>query len=125
MYDKKLVADLLLQIQTSLNKIKTRAKNVKSADYFSATSEGEEKLDSICMLFLAVGESLKKIDRITGGDLLKKYPGVDWIGAKGFRDVIAHQYFNIDAEEIFGIVQKDLDLLIAAIDSLIEEFNKI
>lgn len=55
------------------------------------------------MLFLAVGESLKSIEKITGGSLFTRYPDVGWIGAKGFRDVIAHQYFNIDAEEVFGI----------------------
>jgi uncharacterized protein with HEPN domain len=123
MYDKMLVADLLSQIKSSLNKIKTRTKNISSAEYFTATSEGEEKLDGICMLFLAIGESLKKIDKITAGNLLKEYPGADWVGAKGFRDIIAHQYFDIDAEEIFGIIQNDLDPLIKAIDSLINEFK--
>jgi uncharacterized protein with HEPN domain len=123
MYDKTLITDLLSQIKTSLNKIKNRSKNISSAEYFTATREGEERLDGICMLFLAVGESLKKIDKITEGNLLKKYPGADWIGAKGFRDVIAHQYFDIDADEIFGIIQNDLDSLIKAIDSLIDEFK--
>jgi len=36
-----------------------------------------EKLDSICMLLIAIGESLKNIDKITKKSLLKQYPEID------------------------------------------------
>ena len=123
MYDKMLVLDLLRQIKTTLYKIKTRSAGIAESRFFTDTEEGEEKLDGICMLFLAVGESLKSMDKITGGLLLGKYPDVDWIGAKGFRDVIAHQFFNIDAEEVFGIIQTELEPLMRAVDSLIKELE--
>ncbi len=55
------------------------------------------------MLFMAIGEALKNIDKITGGALLSQYPEIDWKGAIGFRDIIAHHYFDIDAEQVFWI----------------------
>ncbi len=39
------------------------------------------------MMLIAIGESLKKLDKITDGELLKKYPDIDWAGAKGMRDI--------------------------------------
>jgi uncharacterized protein with HEPN domain len=121
MYDNELVLMTLIQIKKSLEKIKIRTAFITSADFFTKTAEGEEKLDSICMLFIAIGENLKKIDKLTGGTLLSKYPDVDWEGPKGFRDVIAHEYFNIDAEEVFGIIEHDIEPLLSGIDKMIQE----
>ena len=46
-------------------------------DYFTNTPQGMEKLDSICMQLIAIGESLKNIDKITNKELLEKYPQID------------------------------------------------
>lgn len=83
-----------------------------------------EKLDSICMQFIAVGEALKNIDKITSGDLLSGCPEIDWKGAMGFRDIIVHHYFDIDAEEIFWICAHELSPLSAAIKSMIKELKQ-
>jgi uncharacterized protein with HEPN domain len=56
-----------------------------------------ERLDGIAMLFMAIGESLKNLDKITNGLLFLTRPEIDWTGVKGFRDIIAHHYFDIDA----------------------------
>jgi len=44
---------------------------------FAKNEEGQEKLDSICMQLLTIGESLKQIDKITNGSFLIKYPQID------------------------------------------------
>jgi uncharacterized protein with HEPN domain len=41
----------------------------------------------------------------------------------GFRDVIAHQYFQIDHEEVFAIIQDDLDTLLWSVEKAIEEVS--
>lgn len=90
MFDKVLVLSILKQIDDALEKIATRAAPVRSANDFTDSPAGMEKLDSICMLFIAIGEALKNVDRITGGTLLSQYPEIDWKGVIGFRDIIAH-----------------------------------
>ena len=52
------------------------------------------------MVLIAVGEAFKQIDRKTDGKLLARYPEVDWAGVMGVRDVIAHGYFDVDADEV-------------------------
>ena len=53
-----------------------------------------ERLESTCMLLIAIGEGLKGIDKITDKQLLVRYPEIDWKGAMGIRDIIAHRLFR-------------------------------
>ena len=75
------------------------------------------------MLFMAIGEALKNIDIITGGALLSQYHEIDWKGAMGFRDIIAHHYFDIDAEQVFWICTREVGPLSAAIKRMIVELR--
>ena len=123
MYDTELVHSLMVQVREWLLKIKKRTQGLATADAFIASDKGEETLDSVCMLFIAAGENLKRVDQLTDGLLFENYPEADWSGAMGFRDVIAHQYFQIDHEEVFAIIQDDLDTLLWSVDKAIEEVS--
>lgn len=112
MINKDLALEILEQIIEAIEIIKERCEYAKCENDFMDTKEGQEKLDSICMKLIAVGESLKKIDLITDKELLSKYPQVEWKKIKGIRDFISHHYFDLDAEVIFGICQNNIhDLL--------------
>jgi uncharacterized protein with HEPN domain len=121
MYDNELVRDILFQILEASRKVIHRFKGVKAVSDFTDSPEGLEKLDSICMLLIAIGESLKNIDKITKHTLLGKYPEIDWKGAKGLRDIITHHYFDIDAEEIFFVCKNNIPSLSETIDKIIKD----
>ena len=112
MYDKSLVIDILDQIIEAIEIVKERCAFAKKEDDFIDTKEGQEKLDSICMKLIAVGESLKKIDHITDKNLLNKYSQIEWKKIKGIRDFISHHYFDLDANVIFNICQNHIDELL-------------
>jgi uncharacterized protein with HEPN domain len=95
MFDGDLAHAILLQIDQAIEKIRFGAAEAESPDYFTNTSTGMERLDGVAMLFIAIGESLKNIDKFTGGALLTGHPEIDWAGVKGFRDIIAHRHFDI------------------------------
>ena len=118
MLDIDLVKNILRQIVDALQKIQWRFEPVNSVDDFTDTPQGMEKLDSICMLLIAIGESCKKIDRLTNGNLLAQYPEIDWKGVKGLRDIISHHYFDVDAEEIYLICSEKIPLLKEAIQKM-------
>ena len=121
MFDKELAHSLLVQIREWFMKIKKRSQGFMSAEDFITSEKGEETFDSICMLFMAIGENLKRVDQVTDGYLFEKYPEADWTGAMGFRDVIAHQYFQIDHEEVFSIIQDNLDVLLQSVEKAIKD----
>ena len=75
--DNELVKEILSQIDTAIETIKFRFEPVDSIDYFLDTPSGQEKLDSLCMLFIAIGKSLKNIDKLTDKKLLQKYEDID------------------------------------------------
>ena len=78
MYNKELVAEILKQILTSVSRIQRRMKAIGSAEDFLRTERNLEKLDTICMQLIALGESIKNLDKITGKSLLKNYPEFGW-----------------------------------------------
>ena len=112
MYDKELVLDILEQIIEAIEIVQERCAFAGCQNDFMDTKEGQEKLDSICMKLIAVGESLKNLDKITDKKLLVAYPQIEWKKIKGIRDFISHHYFDLDAEVIFGICKNNIaDLL--------------
>lgn len=120
MSDSSLLRERLESVLEALERIPRRFADIRSADDFSRSEEGQDRLDAICMILIAVGEAFKQIDRKTEGKLLARYPEVEWSGVKGVRDVIAHGYFDIDAEQVFGICQTDIPALIATVRKMIE-----
>lgn len=123
MYDKLLVLEILHQIQWSIQTIQRRFQAIQSLEDFTGSDAGLEKLDAICMQLIVIGESLKNLDKVTAGLLLPRYPIVDWRQIKGMRDVISHNYFNIDAEVVYTVCTTHMDDLASAIYTMIEELG--
>lgn len=73
-YDRKLALEILTQISDAIEKVKKRFAPINSAEEFTSSDEGSEKLDSICMQLIAIGESLKNLDKITSKNVLSNYP---------------------------------------------------
>ena len=121
MSDESILLDILKQTLEATRRVIKRFEPVDSVSFFTESDAGMEKLDAICMLLIAIGESLKKIDTITERSLLKKYPQIDWKGAKGMRDIISHHYFDIDAEEIYWVCEKQITELAYTIQLIITD----
>jgi uncharacterized protein with HEPN domain len=60
------------------------------------------------MQYLALGEAVKQLDKLTGNTLWDQIPEQDWKGIMGFRDVLAHQYFNVDPRQVLWITREAL-----------------
>ena len=119
MYDKDLVINVINLTIESCNKIKLRFKPIKTSEDFLKDETGLEKLDSICMQLIAIGESIKNIDKLTNKKLLQKYPEFEWKKAAGMRDIISHHYFDINSEIIFEVCQTEIPRLKNALTFLL------
>lgn len=106
--NKSVALDIIEDILSAIDKIEERTKNVYSVDDFLCSSSGMVLLDATCMLLIAIGESLKNLDKVTKGLLLPTYPSVPWKNVKGLRDIIAHHYFDVDADQILWIVKNEV-----------------
>lgn len=121
MYDEELLYYSLQRIATAIERIINNSKFIDNSEYYLLSPAGMERLESTCMLLLAVGEGIKGIDKMTNKQLLLNYPEVDWKGAMGIRDIIAHHYFDIDEAIVFEVVKNKLPGMLKTINKMLEE----
>ena len=118
-----MVLSTLEDIDMSIDMVIERFKAIKMVDDFLSSSENIEKLDSIAMRLLAIGEGLKNIDKLTDGQLLPRYPSIEWKNIKGLRDVLSHHYFDINAEILFDVCSTKLGELSSVIKQMQEDLR--
>jgi uncharacterized protein with HEPN domain len=123
MYDHAMVVENLKNIEWALSQILKRISTIKSSDDFLKDDAGIEKLDSICMQLINIGEMLKQVDKLGGSELLEKYQGVDWKKAKGMRDIISHHYFDIDAEIVYAVCTDHLPVMRGIINNILQDMG--
>lgn len=121
MYNKELAVSILTQIEDALLRLKLRTVDIHCANDFLLSPERMEKLDAACMFFIAIGESLKSLDKVTNKELFSLYPEIPWKKVMGFRDVIAHHYFDIDAEEVWWVLENELEPLLSVVKKIKQE----
>ena len=80
-----------------------------------------EKLDSICMQLIVIGESIKNLDKVTEKTLLLKYPEIEWKKIMDLRDIITHHYVDINADAIFDVCQNKIRPLFKTINKILIE----
>jgi uncharacterized protein with HEPN domain len=118
MFDKELVFVELQRIEETLLHVLDRTRKISTVDDFLSTPWGMDMLDVACIRLEAVGETLKSIDKHSEGRLLSKYPSIPWKKIMGMRDVIAHHYFEVDAEVVFNIVKNSIPPLLEVIKQM-------
>lgn len=120
-----IILHTLDKIELAINRLQERTTVIKSVDDFLLSPGGMEKLDAACMVLIAIGESIKNLDKITDGQLLPTYPSIPWKRVMGMRDVIAHHYFDVDAEVVYGVITKEIAPLKTAIEAFKEQLFKV
>lgn len=120
--DRLLILHSTLEdIISSLKLIQQRFQTIHDSDDFLKDEHGLEKLDSISMRLIAIGEGFKNVDKLTDFQLLDKYPQIPWKQVKGVRDILSHHYFDLDAETIFEICANEIDKLLGVTITIRDE----
>ena len=91
-------------------------KNINSVDDFVTSYAGMKDLSANCMAIEAIGEGVKKIDKLIPEFFSSRFPDYNWKGLKGMRDKIAHGYFEIDADFVLDVVKNEINPLRAILE---------
>ena len=77
---------------------------------------GDERLrrDALLYNLLILGEAVKALS----DDVKARQPGVPWRAIAGLRDLLAHEYYEIEIDVIEDIVARDLGPLATAVAAL-------
>ena len=117
---KQRVLGILEQIQTAIGQLKEWNADIKQADDYYLSPDGMQKLAASCMLIEAIGEGIHQIDDITEGKMFPERPEIPWEDVIGIRNHIAHGYFDIDGEVVYGVIKQDLTPLLEAVEYFVK-----
>ena len=80
----------------------------------------DKTIDAVVRNFEIIGEAANRIDP----DFTTMNPEIEWKRIRGFRNRIVHDYFGIDYDIVWSIVENDLDDLIDRLEDFIENHSE-
>lgn len=105
----------LEHVVESINKIESIIKNLSYEQYL----EDWIKQDAIVRNIEIIGEAIRNIDE----ELIAIYPQVSWKEARGMRNILIHEYFRIEHEEVWRTLNEDLPKLKFQIISILKDIS--
>lgn len=108
----------LSSIIESIDKIENYTKKFETSDDFY---HDEKSFDATMMQFVIIGELISKLDE----SFKKEHSNIPWQKIKDFRNIVAHNYFGIDADEIWDIIKNKIKPLKTEIESLVSKLNDL
>ncbi len=124
MFDLELANEQLAQVEEACERIIRRMSEIHQPADFTASEQSAVILDATAMILIAIGETLKKMDKHFPAEMFDRHPEVDWKRAKGMRDILAHEYFSLDVEKVFGAAKHRVPQLLSVVRSLRAELNQ-
>ena len=91
----------------SAQAIKNYLEGVERERFFS----NPEKQDAVLRRFEIIGEAASRLTQETR----QLFPGLPFRSIRGMRNVIAHDYGDVDLDQVWKTATQDLDSLIAAL----------
>ena len=92
----------------------------KALEYACDLSEEEFQAsglhqDAILRQLTIIGEAAKRVSI----EFRASHPEIPWRQIAGFRDVVVHDYAQVDLQEVWRIVEEDLAALAAMLEPLV------
>jgi uncharacterized protein with HEPN domain len=111
--DKQIASkERLEHIQEAIAKIEVFTKHKTKNDF----CENEMLNNAVLFQFHLIGEAIKHVD----ANKLERY-NYPWYRVRSFRNLIAHEYFNIKLEAVWKIVEDHLPELKSVIGEMLKE----
>ena len=106
----------LMAIVDAIDQIQNYTDEIANADDFY---ENRMVFDATLMNFVLIGEMCGRIS----DELKGTHSAVEWQKIKDFRNLVAHDYLGIDAEEVWQIIGDKLVPLRGQIEQILKDLN--
>ena len=105
--------------KTALKKIISYCNDIENIiDRFGNSLEDFEK-DFAFQYSIQIGELTTRLT----DDFKEKYSEIAWVQIKGLRNIYAHEYENVDLEEIWKIISEDIPDLKEKLQKILSEME--
>jgi uncharacterized protein with HEPN domain len=81
--------------------------------------QDEKTVDAVVRNLEILGEAAKHIPP----DVRASYPHIEWRRIAGLRDVIAHEYFGIDQDILWDIIENQVPVLLKQVFRILGEMG--
>jgi len=86
---------------------------------FEGFEYNEMVVDAVVRNLEIIGEAARHIPE----ELRQRYTGVDWRRVVGFRNIIIHEYFDVDLEIVWAIATTQLGDLKAILQAMLADLG--
>jgi uncharacterized protein with HEPN domain len=114
---KRITKLLLEDMLISAEKIKKYTKGIAFDDFI----DDDRTIDAVIRNFEIIGEAANRID----SKFRESNPRIEWNRIRGFRNRIVHEYFGIDYEIVWNIIESYIDILISELVDIVNEEARI
>jgi len=112
--------DLILLLEDMLESALKIKRFTTDLDFDSFIND-DKTIDAVVRNFEVIGEAANRIDP----DFRTINSEIEWNRIRGLRNRIVHDYFGIDYEIVWTIIENDLDNLIEQLESLISDSQSV
>ncbi|MFO7932182.1 MAG: DUF86 domain-containing protein [Desulfosalsimonas sp.] len=88
---------------------------------FEAFCKDRKTYSAVIREFEIIGEAVGKIPETTRNE----FKNIDWQNIKDFRNLLVHEYFGVDLEIVWKIIQEDLPELLKAVNELLRRESSV
>jgi uncharacterized protein with HEPN domain len=86
---------------------------------YSAFAADQLRQDAVCFCLIVVGEACGQATK----QMLMLPPEIPWVAIKAMRNILVHEFWQIDLTIIYNIAHDDAVRLADDLDSLIKQLN--
>ena len=115
------VHDKLEEIKESILLITEWSAHIDSADAFLLSSTNYMAFNACVMRLQVIGEDVGRLLKIPGNPL-EEYKNIPWQAIYGMRNLISHEYANIDEVIVFDTIKNGLPELLTVVNELLKKF---
>ncbi len=102
----------LQDILQSITGIEQRTANIT----FEEFQNNETLVKAVLYDFVVIGEATRTIP----DQIQNRYPDIPWRLMAGMRNVVTHEYFQVDLARVWETIQDDLPRLVSQLQDLLE-----
>lgn len=121
MYNRSTIHDKLEEIKESIELIQEWSKDVESADDFMLSPAKYMAFNACVMRLQVIGEHVGKLLKVEEKPL-EAYPNIPWQAIYGMRNMISHEYANVDETIVYDTIKNGLPELKIIIEDLLHQY---